>query len=519
MSAVLQSPLSPLRASSGAATHSAAGASGKLSSRLAIDCALILALFCGMWWVAFAYADGAARAWIGGGGLAAACLLAYSMWSAVRRLNGVFQRPLAAIRRIVAGDLTARFEVDGEGEHAELMTALNTLNERMHKLVNDVRERTKTVVATSAQVGRDSEALRVRTEMQLSSLEDTTKAMTELNSMVLQNASQAQQADELVDAAAEHARNGGTAMTQVVNTMGSIRESSRKIVDIIGLIDSIAFQTNILALNAAVEAARAGDHGRGFAVVASEVRTLARRSATAAKEIKSLIHGSVETVNTGGKLVDQAGKTMSDIVTSVESLTGIIQSIADSSNAQRSGIESVNDKLRELARINRSNARMFGETIEASNTMNEHALTLIKSLSGFNLGVREEGTPEEAQALLQRGVEFLRAHGKQALLDDINKMAKSQFVDRDLYLFALNVDDYKFIAHANNKTVLNYDSRNTKDPDGKQYMKEVVDIARRDGSGSVEYKLNHPLTYELKRKITYFQRVGDVVVACGAYLD
>lgn len=511
--------MTQVRAASGSAHAHAAIAGGRSSNRLFIDCALILAAFCGMWWVAVAYAEGPARVWVAGGGLIGFCVLAYSLWSAMRRMTGSFERPLAAIRKIVAGDLTARFDIEGDGELAELMTALNTLNERMQRLVNDVRERSKTVVATSAQVGRDSEALRIRTEMQLTSLDETATAMAGLNSMVLQNATQAQQADELVDAAAEHARNGGTAMTQVVNTMGSIRESSRKIVDIIALIDSIAFQTNILALNAAVEAARAGDHGRGFAVVASEVRTLARRSATAAKEIKSLIHGSVETVNTGGKLVDQAGKTMSNIVTSVESLTGIIQSIADSSGAQRSGIESVNDKLRELTRINRSNAKMFGETIEASNTMNEHALTLIKSLSGFNLGVREQGTPEEALALLQRGVEYMREHGKQALLDDINKMAKGQFLDRDLYLFVLNVDDYKFIAHANNKTVLNYDSRNTKDPDGKQYMKDAVDIARRDGTGSVEYKANHPLTYEMKRKITYFQRVGDAVVACGAYLD
>jgi len=497
----------------------AAHTGDKSATRFLIDCVLIAIMFCGMWWVAFANADESARTLIGLGGVAALGVMAYSMRSAVRRVTDAYSQPLSAIRKIVAGDLTARFDQGANGDATEIMSALNTLNERMYRVVNDVRDRSKTIVSTSAQVGRDSEALRIRTEMQLNSLEQTTQAMSDLNSMVLQNANQAQQADELVIAAATHARNGGTAMTQVVNTMGSIRESSRKIVDIIALIDSIAFQTNILALNAAVEAARAGDHGRGFAVVASEVRTLARRSATAAKEIKSLIHGSVDTVNAGSKLVDQAGRTMSDIVSSVESLTGIIQSIADSSGSQRSGIESVNDKLRELSRINRSNSKMFGETISASNTMNEQSLTLIKSLSGFDLGVREQGTPEEAQALLQRGIDYAKEHGKQALLDEINRMTSGQFIERDLYLFVLNPDDYKFIAHGTNKTVMNFDSRNTKDPDGKQYMKEMVEIARRDGAGSVDYKANHPITFEMKKKVTYFQRVGDIIVCSGAYLD
>jgi hypothetical protein len=393
------------------------------------------------------------------------------------------------------------------------------LNERMFKLVSDVRVRTTTVVGTSAQVGRDNETLRVRTEMILGSLQQTVEAMERLNSTVQQNADQAQQADELVTSASRHARNGGTAMEQVVHTMGSIQNSSRKIVDIIGLIDSIAFQTNILALNAAVEAARAGEHGRGFAVVASEVRTLAKRSATAAKEIKTLIHESVETVASGSKLVNDAGKTMSEIVSSVESLTGIIQNISDASNEQRSGIGTVNAKIGEVTRINKTNTHLFNDLINASNTLNEHAVVLLKSLAGFNLGIREYGTAEEAQAMVKRGVEFLKSNGKEAFVAEVNKLASGQFIERDLYLIVVDINSYKFVAHGVNPRVINFDSRGSKDPDGKVYMKDMVDTARSTADGWIEYKYNHPVTGEMKVKASYFVRVGDLVVACGAYKE
>jgi len=366
-------------------------------------------------------------------------------------------------------------------------------------------------------MGRDNETLRVRTDIQLSSLHQVAEAMGRLNAIVQQNSDQAVRADELVTSASRHARHGGTAMTEVVTTMGSIRESSRKIVDIIALIDSIAFQTNILALNAAVEAARAGEHGRGFAVVASEVRTLAKRSATAAKEIKGLIHTSVETISAGSKLVDDAGGTMSEIVTSVEALTAIVRGISAASNEQRTSIGAVNTTLTEVTRINKANSKLFLDVINSSTTLGQQAATLFKTLAGFNVGVRDNGTPEEAQALVERGAEFLRAHGKQALVEDINKQAAGQFIERDLYLMVLNLSDYHFIAHGTNARILNYDSRQVKDPDGKDYMREAVDIARNTGEGWVEYEFNHPVTTEVLPKVTFIKRVGDVCVGCGAY--
>ncbi len=489
----------------------------RLSTQLLFSFGLILSLLCGMWWVALVSTQGSTHSWLVVGGIVAVLLAGFAMWFAMRQVTGAFLQPIMAARKIVSGDLTAKFDNGGTGELDDLMLAMSGLNERMFTLVNDVRVRSTTVVGTSSQVSRDNETLRVRTEMQLASLQQTAVALGQLNSTVEQNTEQAKQADELVASAWRHARNGGTAMGQVVHTMGSIRDSSRKIVDIISLIDSIAFQTNILALNAAVEAARAGEHGRGFAVVASEVRVLAKRSATAAKEIKSLINESVETVTAGSKLVDGAGKTMSEIVASVESLTGIIQNISDAGSEQRSDIGTVNAKIKEVTRINQSNAQLFTDVIAASSTLNEHAVTLLTSLAGFKLGIREQGTADEACAMVKRGVEFLKTHGKELFLADVNKLAKGQFVERDLYLMVLNVNDHRFVAHGVNPRVVNFDSRQTKDVDGKFYMAELIDLAKRSNEGWIEYKFNHPVTYQIKEKASYVQRVGDLAIACGAY--
>jgi hypothetical protein len=383
--------------------------------------------------------------------------------------------------------------------------------------VTDVKTRSTTVASASAKMSRDNDALRIRTDLQLSSVQQASEAMVRLNTIVQQNSEQTDRANELVTSASRHARDGGTAMNQVVATMGSIRESSRKIVDIISLIDSIAFQTNILALNAAVEAARAGEHGRGFAVVASEVRTLAQRSATAAKEIKGLIHRSVETVNTGGKLVDDAGKTMTEIVTSVEALTHIIEGISSAGSQQRDGIGEVNSALTEVRRINKANAIMAREVIEASGLLSEQAATLLKSIGGFNLGIRDNGTPAEAEALVRRAFEYAQQNGRQAILDEINKRSAGQFIERDIYLMALGLDDYKFIAHGLNERTVNYDGRQSKDPDGKQYMVELLDTVRTHGEAWVEYKNNHPVTHEMMDKVTFGMRFGDICIAGGAY--
>ena len=251
--------------------------------------------------------------------------------------------------------------------------------------VAEVRTSTETIAVASREIATGNADLSSRTEQQASSLEETASSMEELTSTVKQNAENARQANQMVVSTADVAVKGGQVVGQVVDTMASIKESSRKIADIIGVIDGIAFQTNILALNAAVEAARAGEQGRGFAVVASEVRNLAQRSAGAAKEIKSLIEDSVGKVDAGGKLVDEAGKTMSEIVTSVKRVTDIMGEIAAASQEQSAGIEQVNQAITQMDDVTQQNAALVEQAAAAAESLEEQANALTQAVSVFKL--------------------------------------------------------------------------------------------------------------------------------------
>lgn len=286
---------------------------------------------------------------------------------------------------IAHGDLRQRIEVDSENETGQLLKALREMNSSLINTVTQVRRGTDTIAVASEEIASGNLDLSSRTEEQASSLEETASAMEELTSTVKQNADNASQANQLVLQASDYAMKGGNVVDQVVHTMGSIKDSSRKIVDIIGVIDGIAFQTNILALNAAVEAARAGEQGRGFAVVASEVRNLAQRSAGAAKEIKSLISDSVEKVDAGGKLVDEAGITMGHIVTSVKQVADIMSEIAAASHEQSDGIEQVNQAVVQMDQTTQQNAALVEEAAAAAASMQEQASQLAKTVSVFRL--------------------------------------------------------------------------------------------------------------------------------------
>jgi len=266
-----------------------------------------------------------------------------------------------------------------------LLTALKDMNDSLHRIVSEVRTGTDAIATASGQISAGNADLSSRTETQAGALEETASSMEEITATVKHNADNAKQANQLVVAASNHAVKGGQEVGQVVETMSSIRESSRKIVDIIGVIDGIAFQTNILALNAAVEAARAGEQGRGFAVVAAEVRNLAQRSAGAAKEIKTLIGNSVETVNAGGKLVDAAGKTMDDIVNSVQQVAQIMAEITAAGQEQSSGIEEVNRAITQMDEMTQQNAALVEQAAAAAESMEEQAARLAQTVSAFKL--------------------------------------------------------------------------------------------------------------------------------------
>jgi methyl-accepting chemotaxis protein len=324
--------------------------------------------------------------------IAAAALAAWVLYGITRSITQPLNRAVGMAQAVAGGDLTMRMEVHSKDETGQLLRALIDMNEALARTVGQVRSGTDTITMASNEIANGNMDLSSRTEQQASSLEETASSMEELTSTVSQNAENARQATKLVVAATDYATKGGQVVGEVVSTMGAIKESSSKIVDIISVIDGIAFQTNILALNAAVEAARAGEQGRGFAVVASEVRTLAQRSASAAKEIKELIGHSVETVDAGSALVNQAGTTMQSIVQSVQQVAEIMQQISAASSEQSTGIEQVNQAIVSIDDVTQQNAALVEEAAAAAQSMRDQADLLAQAVSVFKL----TGTPPSA---------------------------------------------------------------------------------------------------------------------------
>ena len=301
-----------------------------------------------------------------------------------RQLGGEPAYAARIAERIAAGDLTVSVNLRS-GDQSSMLFAMRKMRDSLVSIVGQVRAGTDSIASASGQIASGNLDLSSRTEEQASSLEETASSMEELTSTVKQNADNARQANQLVVSASNVAVKGGAVVSQVVDTMGSINESAKKIVDIISVIDGIAFQTNILALNAAVEAARAGEQGRGFAVVAAEVRNLAQRSATAAKEIKSLIDDSVEKVDTGARLVDEAGATMHEIVESVKRVTDIMGEITAASQEQTSGIEQINQAISQMDEVTQQNASLVEEAAAASEALQEQAGRLAELVSVFKI--------------------------------------------------------------------------------------------------------------------------------------
>ena len=306
-------------------------------------------------------------------------------WMLVRAIVGPLHAAVKIAGGVAQGDLTQQIEVRTKDETGQLMAALKDMNDSLVEIVTRVRAGTDTIATASSEIADGNLDLSSRTEQQAGSLEETASSMEELTSTVKQNADNARQANMLAGSASEVAGKGGVVVAQVVETMGAINTSASKIVEIISVIDGIAFQTNILALNAAVEAARAGEQGRGFAVVAGEVRNLAQRSAAAAKEIKLLIDDSVEKVHHGAALVDQAGATMNEIVQSVSRVTDIMAEITAASQEQTAGIEQVNAAIVQMDQTTQQNAALVEEASAAAQSLQQEAATLARTVGAFRI--------------------------------------------------------------------------------------------------------------------------------------
>ena len=351
-----------------------------------------------------------------GGTFLLSIVIITSAWLVSRRIKKALDKAISVSERIAGGDLTGEIDIDSQDETGHLLKSLKEMNQGLAKIVGEVRTGADSIAIATEQIAAGNTDLSQRTEEQASSLEETASSMEELTSTVKQNADNAQQANQLAISASGVAVKGGDVINKVVDTMKSITDSSRKISDIIGVIDGIAFQTNILALNAAVEAARAGEQGRGFAVVAAEVRSLAQRSAAAAKEIKTLIGDSVNKVQDGSKLVEEAGNTTQEIVTSIKRVTDIMAEISAASLEQSSGIEQVNTAITQMDDVTQQNAALVEQAAAAAESLEEQAQQMVQVVTRFKL---------EANVQLQQAVpaktEHRREISKRAVADKTSK--------------------------------------------------------------------------------------------------
>ncbi len=338
--------------------------------------------------------------------VAATVLAALVAYLLTRSIILPLRQALLVAQTVAAGNLSSKFEATSKDETGELLDALRAMNDSLRDIVSQVRAGTETISTATSQIACGNQDLSSRTEQQAGALEETASSMEEITATVRENGNNARRANALAVSASDVAVKGGDVVTEVIATMGAIDASAKKIVDIIGVIDGIAFQTNILALNAAVEAARAGEQGRGFAVVASEVRNLAQRSASAAREVKTLISDSVEQVERGSTLVSQAGITMDEIVASVKRVTDIMADIAASTEEQDTGIEQINQAISEIDSVTQQNAALVEEAAAASESLQSQAHSLTRLVSVFQLDAgntaRVTHRPSSAQASATR---------------------------------------------------------------------------------------------------------------------
>ncbi|WP_128000062.1 methyl-accepting chemotaxis protein [Piscinibacter defluvii] len=417
----------------------------------------------------------------------------------------------SSVAQLAAGDFAARIRLRGTDELAVVGTTLDGMTGRISQMVSDIRSNSSMVAQAGLKLSEDSRALSERTEAQASSLEQTAASVHQLTTAVEETARAAQDADRLAGHLSGVAGAGGEAIRAAVDSMNDIQASSRRVQEIIGVIEGLAFQTNILALNAAVEAARAGEQGRGFAVVAAEVRTLAQRSAASAKEIKALIGDSVAHVDTGVQEIGRSSQTFAEIAGGVREVADKLRGISASAGEQSAGLAQVSQAVQHIDQLTQQNAQMVEQAMHSSAQLSERAERLARAVASFRL---RQGSADEALALVRKAVTLYQGHGEAALQEITH--APAGWVDRDMYVFAFDRSGI-YRAFGGNPAKVGSSVRDVPGVDGDRLVRDAFDRAAH-GGGWVDYDFSNPATGAVDLKTSYVEPVTpDLVIGCGVY--
>ena len=427
----------------------------------------------------------------------------YLLGAAVFASSTGFRRVTSAAERIASGDLSVR-----------AAGAIGRMAESLAGIVVKVRTAADAILAGSKEVSSGCASLSQRTEEQASTLQQTASGMEQLTQTVRENAESCRRASALARETSRSAERAAGSMRQVTETMSSMSAAAQKVGEIIGVIDGIAFQTNILALNAAVEAARAGEQGKGFSVVASEVRNLAQRSAEAARQIKVLIRESAAGMDDGARHVKEAAQTIDGAMARVAEVAKVIEGIAGASAEQSASLEEVKRAIVQIETATQENAALVEQTAATALSFTDSAGALAEAVSAFKLDRAE--AREKAMALVRRGIAHLRLHGADRAFADFNRR-DGGFVDGDYYLIAHDLNCF-LRANGAKPELVGQDHSEQKDVEGKRFAWETVRVARERGSGWIDYRWPNPKTGAIQRKSTYAELAGDFVVGCGIYL-
>ncbi len=417
----------------------------------------------------------------------------------------------SSMRKTTQGDLTVHASLPGHDEMADMARSLDQMVYKLSAMVADIRSNAALVAHAGQSLAHGNRALADRTEQQAANLEETAASVEQLSSTVQNNAHTALSADHKAAQVRQAADSGAQAMGRAVQSVEAIQQGARRMSEIIGVIDGIAFQTNILALNAAVEAARAGEQGRGFAVVASEVRMLAQRSSEAAREIRDLIQTSVGQVESSASLIRSAGEGISTMAGGIHSVAASMSEIANSSNEQSTGLKEISGAVQQLDQITQDNAQMVGLAVQQAEALEQRASTLNRAVAAFRL---QQGTAEEAVGLVRKAVELHRSSPREQFLSRITDKSGG-FHDRDMYVFVLD-ETGRYLAFGGNSAKVGTRVQDIPGIAGDQLVRDIVAQAQQ-GPGWVEYDITNPATGSVQTKMSFVSQVDQWFVGCGVY--